>query len=202
MLKNWAVDPERVSAPESAAGLKAAGKAATAELRMEIPRFLTVLREVLDLRSEILGLKDGYPGLEKEVNALIGPQFLRTTPLERFWQLPRYLRAKKLRAQRWKKNPLKDADRARRLAPYLSAPAHLRWLVEEYRVSLFAQELGTSEPVSAVKLEQAIAAVRSKETAAAAAKPEKAPPAVLRLDAPEAKSKPLKSLTALDKFFT
>ncbi len=30
-----------------------------------------------------------------------------------------------------------------------------RWLLEEFRVSLFAQHLGTSEPVSAVRLERA-----------------------------------------------
>lgn len=202
LLKNWAIDPKRVAAPESAATLQAAAETAKADLRKETPRFLAVLREVLDLRSELLVLKDRYPGLENEVGALIGPEFLRTTPLERFWQLPRYLRAKKLRAERWKKNPLKDAERAAKLAPYMNVLADVRWLVEEYRVSLFAQELGTSEPVSAVKLDQAIAALRGKEKAVPALKPPSAPPAVLRLDTLDSKSKPLKSLTGLDKFFT
>jgi ATP-dependent helicase HrpA len=31
---------------------------------------------------------------------------------------------------------------------------HLRWMLEEYRVSLFAQKLGTAIPVSPKRLEQ------------------------------------------------
>jgi ATP-dependent helicase HrpA len=37
----------------------------------------------------------------------------------------------------------------------------LRWLVEEWRVSLFAQELKTAEPVSAKRLARALDALRS-----------------------------------------
>jgi len=198
LLKKRATDPKRVAEPESPATLAAAVETAKADLRKETPRFLTALRDVLDLRSDLLASRDRYPGMEDEVGALIGPEFLRTTPLERFWQLPRYLRAKKLRAERWKKNPVKDAERAARLAPYAKAPADVRWLVEEYRVSVFAQELGTSEPVSTVKLDQAIAGLRNNEKVI----PALAPPAVLRLDAMDSKSKPVKSFTALDKFFT
>lgn len=198
LLKKRATDPKRVAESESPATLAAAVETAKADLRKETPRFLAALRDVLDLRSDLLASRDRYPGMEDEVGALIGPEFLRTTPLERFWQLPRYLRAKKLRAERWKKNPVKDAERAARLAPYAKAPADVRWLVEEYRVSVFAQELGTSEPVSAVKLDQAIAELRNNEKVI----PVLAPPAVLRLDAMGSKSKPVKSFTALDKFFT
>jgi ATP-dependent helicase HrpA len=68
-------------------------------------------------------------------------------------------------------NPVKDQERARQLAPFAEAykklaaapPAspearrhleELRWMLEEYKVSLFAQELGTAFPVSAKRLEQ------------------------------------------------
>jgi ATP-dependent helicase HrpA len=37
--------------------------------------------------------------------------------------------------------------------------AELRWLIEEWRVSLFAQELKTPEPVSAKRLAKALAAI-------------------------------------------
>jgi ATP-dependent helicase HrpA len=159
-------------------------------------------------------LKEPYPALEKDIATLIGPRFMRTTPLERFWELPRYLRAMKLRAEKWKKNPQKDAERARQLSPYLSVPPQLRWLVEEFRVSLFAQELGTSEPISAVKLDQALASLKPKagQVSAAAERPalqkpppkliDKPVPVVVRLNAAEGKSKPLKSLNNLDKFFS
>jgi ATP-dependent helicase HrpA len=39
--------------------------------------------------------------------------------------------------------------------PWPPAVADYRWLLEEFRVSLFAQALGTSQPVSAKRLEQA-----------------------------------------------
>jgi ATP-dependent helicase HrpA len=67
------------------------------------------------------------------------------------------------RAERWKRDPAKDTSRARELQPFVQAVQRLgervgefRWLVEEFRVSLFAQELGTAEPVSAVRLEKAL----------------------------------------------
>ena len=66
-----------------------------------------------------------------------------------------------MRVERASNNPLKDQERARLVAPYveawrnLPAPAKLseaaraaqweyRWMVEEYKVSVFAQELGTA----------------------------------------------------------
>ena len=209
LLKRWACDPRRLPTQPTPANFHAAAEAVKIELRKETPRFLAVLREVLDLRSELLVLKDGYPALQQDVAALIGPQFLRTLPLTRFWELPRYLKAMKLRAERWKKNPQKDAERALQLAPYLKAPPAVRWLVEEYRVSLFAQELGTSEPVSAVKLDQAIAEAKGAPelgkapvgTPKPTAKPDKPTAVVVRLESAD-KSKPLKSLSGLDKFFS
>ncbi|HEY5228258.1 MAG TPA: ATP-dependent RNA helicase HrpA [Opitutaceae bacterium] len=198
MLKDWALARERVESPESPDAIKSAADSTKVALRKAIPRFLDVLREVLDLRSQLLVARDPYPGLQNEVDALVGTHFLRDTPLDRFWHLPRYLQAMKVRADRWKKNPAKDAERAKAIAPFSKAPPAVRWLVEEFRVSLFAQELGTSEPVSAVKLNQAIGSLPGN----APAKADKAPPAVIRLDAPETKSKPLKSLNALDKIFT
>jgi ATP-dependent helicase HrpA len=202
LFKKWMLERERSDAPGSPATVKAEAERIKGELRKEMPLFLALLREILDLRSELLVFKEGYPGLEKDVNELVAPHFLATTPLEQLRHFPRYLKAMKLRSERWRKNPAKDAERMKSLAPYAKAPGAVRWLVEEFRVSLFAQELGTSEPVSAVKLDQAIAALRTKAGTPAPAKPAKPPVAVVRLDAPETKSKPLKSLTALDNLFT
>jgi ATP-dependent helicase HrpA len=201
MLKKWAIGRGREGAPGSAGALKAEAERIKVELRKEIPVFLVLIREILDLRSELLVFKDGYPGLERDVNELVSPDFLRATPLERLRHFPRYLKAMKLRSERWRKNPAKDAERMKSLAPYAKAPGSVRWLIEEFRVSLFAQELGTSEPVSAVKLDQAIAAARNKDAPLPVAKPARAPVAVVRLDAPETKSKPIKSLGALDNLF-
>src|SRR5471032_1489351 len=134
-------------------------------------------------RQELLVHPKPYADLAADLGALIPPDFLRTTPYAQLAHFPRYLKAMKLRADRWRQNPAKDAERAAQLAPYVKAATHLearvarpypmaggspalppdvdalRWLVEEFRVSLFAQELGTAGPVSAVKLDRAFAAL-------------------------------------------
>ena len=35
-----------------------------------------------------------------------------------------------------------------------------RWMIEEFKVSLFAQELGTAQPVSAKRLDEKLALIR------------------------------------------
>lgn len=98
--------------------------------------------------------------------------FLVATPWRWLQQYPRYFRAIKLRLDKiagsgWRRDrrafdalePLLDAYR-RRLADHRRRgidDAELdafRWLLEEFRVSLFAQELGTSIPVSAKRLQR------------------------------------------------
>src|ERR1019366_2705173 len=141
--------------PEDSPGLTAAEFAAAleqakADLRGLVPRLTDVLREILTLRQALLVHPTPPPGLEREVAALLPADFLRATPYAQLAQFPRYLRAMKVRANRWKKSPAKDVERAAQLAPYVAAAAKLRereggealrWLIEEFRVSLFAQEL-------------------------------------------------------------
>lgn len=105
-----------------------------------------------------------------ELAALLPPNFLETIPFAQLPQLPRYLRALRIRMERAALNPLKDQERVRQLAPYLAILRNLvatppkteaarqqsetfRWMVEEYKVSLFAQELGTAYPISAKRLD-------------------------------------------------
>jgi len=106
-----------------------------------------------------------------ELNQLLPANFLEAIPYDQLPQMPRYLKALLLRMERAALNPVKDQERARQLAPYLeawkklaTAPAtapedrqrreEFRWMVEEYKVSLFAQELGTAFPISAPRLDQ------------------------------------------------
>ena len=107
----------------------------------------------------------------EELDALLPRTFLAEIPFARLAHMPRYLKALATRRERAKLNPLKDQERAQLLAPYLAKlkslrdqPAksaevrqlveEFRWLVEEYKVSLFAQELGTAVPVSPQRLDQ------------------------------------------------
>jgi ATP-dependent helicase HrpA len=191
------------------------------DLRGLVPKLVDLLREILTARQDLLVHAQPYPDFEKELTALVPPDFLRLTSFGRLAHFPRYLKAMKLRADRWRQNPTKDAERARQLAPYVAAAAEigrarrgdpeaeaLRWLVEEFRVSLFAQELGTAEPVSPVKLDRAISALRGGASAvptesrdSPGATPPASPKPIVVAPVINKKAKPLKSLGGLDKLF-
>jgi ATP-dependent helicase HrpA len=138
---------------------------------------------------------------------LLPADFLLHTTYPQLRHYPRYLRAMKLRSERARLNPAKERERAALLAPYVKVARELadrpgadrlRWLVEEWRVSLFAQELGTAEPVSTVKLDREIAALRAS-VPESAPPPAPAPAAVRPVTTPG--KKPVKSLAALDRLF-
>jgi ATP-dependent helicase HrpA len=118
-------------------------------------------KQIAELRAQILGSTNRYTGMEQDVGRLAPPDFPARTPHERLHHLPRYLKAILVRAERAALHPARDAEKARLLAPFIgresTAPPATReayrWLLEEYRVSIFAQELGTSVPVSPKRLE-------------------------------------------------
>jgi ATP-dependent helicase HrpA len=122
---------------------------------------------------------EGRPAtLPEELAFLMPPAFLDGIEFETLRQLPRYLKALTLRAERAANNPVKDAERAKAVAPYQAALHRLRtapnatsadaarrvdgfrWLLEEYKVSLFAQELGTAVPVSPKRLDEYLESMR------------------------------------------
>jgi ATP-dependent RNA helicase HrpA len=171
-----------------------------------VPRLVDLLREIFTLRQELLTHPHPYPGLESDLGALLPSDFLGATPYGQLPEVPRYLRAMKVRADRWRDDPERDTRRAGQLAPYLKAVSelradiaasepgrHFRRLIEEYRVSLFAQSLGTSEPVSAAKLDRELAALCGTEAA-----PKEAPPRPASIAKGPGR---LKSLGALERLF-
>ncbi|AWI09735.1 DUF3418 domain-containing protein [Ereboglobus luteus] len=217
LLRRHICDPARVRAL-TASAFAAAATQATHDVRTIIPRLTELLREILTARVTLQVLPGAHATLARDAASLVSENFLQdpSVTLERLSQFPRYLKAMRLRAERHKQNPAKDAERAKQLAPYEKAVASLaaaprpeaqtfRWLVEEFRVSLFAQELGTAGPVSAVKLDRALAALRKTGAppsgASAAATPPAPKPLISTTPAPGKKSAPLKSLNALDSFF-
>lgn len=125
---------------------------------------------ILKQRHELALHKKPYPGMQKDLAVLVPKRFLDFTPWDQIPELPRYLKAMSIRAERSALNPAKDQERQKQIQPYVEAwqkwaarkpadPAELaslrefRWLVEEFKVSLFAQELGTKKPVSARRLD-------------------------------------------------
>jgi ATP-dependent helicase HrpA len=205
LIRTWVI--ARPIEPPTAAVFATVLDRAKSDLRGLVPRFTDLLREILTLRQEVLVLPDPPPGLLAEAEALAGPNFLRTTPYARLPHLPRYLRALKLRHERARKQPAKDAERAAQVAAYERAwqrlpesPGReaLRWLLQEFRVSLFAQELGTAEPVSTVKLDRAFAALQPVATTAI---PLAAPKPIVASAPGKTKVAPVKNLNALDRLF-
>ncbi len=119
-----------------------------------------VARQILAAKEALKGLPKPYPGMSADLHRLASDDFLNHTPFERLQHLPRYLRAMQVRAERAALKPIKDAEKVTQLSEFndwrsrvvKSDQERFRWLLEEFRVSLFAQELGTSESVSAAKL--------------------------------------------------
>lgn len=107
---------------------------------------------------------------QQQLQRLIPKQFLLATPWERLQHLARYCKAVTLRLDKYRADPARDASRLAELRPleqrYWRLVAErkgavdermseFRWLVEELRVSFFAQELRTPQPVSVKRLEKA-----------------------------------------------
>lgn len=124
-------------------------------------RVKTLFTQIHDLRSKLLALPKRHPGLEADLKRLIPDDLLAQTPHEQLQHLPRYLKAVQIRNERWQNNPAKDADKALLISDFDGWQSHVpkashetfRWLLEEYRVQVFAQELGTAQPVSVKRLE-------------------------------------------------
>ncbi len=137
------------------------------------------LADAIALRSRVEGeVPPAWAVAAKDVRAqlaaLLTPGFLIRTPWRWLRCYPRYLRAATLRLERLRGGGEgKDLAKQREVVAWArrygeraavlaakgtTSPAldELRWLIEEYRVSLFAQELRTSVPVSPKRLESQI----------------------------------------------
>lgn len=128
-------------------------------------RVRDLLKQTNELRQKILAYPRRYNGLEADVNRLLPSNMLLVTPHAQLMHLPRYLKAVLLRAERASNNPAKDLDKADLIRDFDGWETEVRtenretfrWLFEEYRVSVFAQELGTAQPASVKRLEALLA---------------------------------------------
>ena len=123
------------------------------------------LRKLKDARAP----KEVADDLEAQLARLVPKRFLQTTPWAQLAHLPRYLKGVVMRLDKWRTDPARDSARLAELRPieqrYLRTVAErkgvrdarleeFRWLLEELRISLFAQELRTPQPVSAKRLDK------------------------------------------------
>ncbi|MEC7842554.1 MAG: ATP-dependent RNA helicase HrpA [Candidatus Latescibacterota bacterium] len=135
-------------------------------------RFAGLTRELMETRREILACSWPYDGMAVDLQRLLPRHFLLDLPFPRLTHLCRYLKAILVRAERARSNSSRDASKAALVRPYqealeqLAAPLEegdssgaalvqeFRWMVEEFRVSVFAQELGTAQPISPKRLKK------------------------------------------------
>ena len=133
-----------------------------------------VLERYVPLRKRVQGavsptLLQALADIRSQLDHLVFAGFVRRVPVARLAHYPRYLQALTARLEKLDQDPGRDRARAQRVTPLWAAclqqigrysgdesppPAlvRYRWLLEEYRVSIFAQELGTAEPVSEQRL--------------------------------------------------
>ncbi len=142
------------------------------KMRGLVPKYVDLLQTILDGREKIVSkTQEGSPW-RVELDALIHPRFLRQLDLSRLYHYPRYLEALSRRIDRARQNPSKDAEKAKPLIVCIRRYAalkkvsvadkwRLRWLLEEYKVQIFAQELGTDGKVSPKVVDAAFAKLES-----------------------------------------
>ena len=132
-----------------------------------------VLAEHAALQKKLTAFSKTFPreseDVRNQVARLLAPGWLGRTPWPRLQHFARYLKAASLRLDKLRADPARDARLSAELAPLQAAwlrevaararygdlSAELEqfgWLLEELRVSLFAQELKTPVPVSAKRL--------------------------------------------------
>ncbi|MEK8034354.1 ATP-dependent RNA helicase HrpA [Ideonella sp. DXS29W] len=120
-------------------------------------------------------LKDSKPPKEvadditAQMQRLVPKRFIAQSPYAQMQHFPRYLKGVVMRLDKLRADPSRDSQRLAELRPmeqrYLRRLADMkghadarldefRWLLEELRISLFAQELRTPQPVSVKRLEK------------------------------------------------
>lgn len=131
-----------------------------AEAALKGANHISVLPSLADARAQL--------------DQLIRPGFVSAAGIARLRHFPRYLRAVAMRMERLRENPALERAGQQQLQQALAlyeaaggviplpedAPERLaraRWMLEELRVSLFAQQLGTAETASVKRLRQALA---------------------------------------------
>lgn len=150
------------------------GRAKLGLLAQEVARLAgTILTEFNAVTRKLVQAKPhaaAYQDLQQQIGQLISANFITGIPDVQLAHLPRYLKAAQARIDKLRADPARDARLMAEMSPLLAqyqrarsalkgAPDarldEFRWLLEELRVALFAQELRTPTPVSVKRLQKA-----------------------------------------------
>jgi len=149
------------------------GRSRLTLLAQEIARLAgTILSEYTAAGKKLSQAKTftgAYADMQQQLQTLISKRFLIDTPYAQLSHFPRYLKGLALRIDKLKADPARDARALAEYQPLLQSYQRLlaqrrefgdprlvefRWLLEELRISLFAQELRTPMPVSVKRLQK------------------------------------------------
>jgi ATP-dependent helicase HrpA len=134
--------------------------------------YAAAVRKIKDTKVQ----PDATADAQQQLQRLVPKRFLADTPWAALQHLPRYLKAIVLRLDKLRADLARDAARMADVKPqeqrYWRLVAErkgqvddrmqeFRWLLEELRVSLFAQELRTPQPVSIKRLDKVWAQLNS-----------------------------------------
>ena len=146
------------------------GLAAALDGGLSILRAARAVRRLIDA-PELHAPPESLADARRQLDGLVHHGFLAATPDEAFASLPRYLEALRVRLEKLRRGGSNDSRRLAEILPLQqrleskvrdtrargrrdAELARHRWLLEEYRVSVFAQELGTAIRVSRKKLDE------------------------------------------------
>lgn len=166
-------DPERCAEAVTAAREKGPGL-----VRQIFVAVSPAVLAVSDMSQEL----EGWDGaaideMRGQLDFYLGPHRVAKNGVENLRHVPRYVAAMKSRLSMMESDPDREAalddqvrecteaiaETRKRLPAARSASPQFKdveWLVEEFRVSLFAQNLGTSRPASAARVKKALAKIR------------------------------------------
>jgi ATP-dependent helicase HrpA len=149
------------------------GRARLTLIANEVARLASAI--LLDYQAALRKVKDtkGHPDATadatQQLQRLMPKRFLTSAPWAQLQHFPRYLKAVVMRLDKLRADPARDASRiaevkaeeqrfwrlvAERKGAQDARMQEFRWLLEELRVSLFAQELRTPQPVSIKRLQK------------------------------------------------
>lgn len=147
--------------------------AAANDIAMQLSNALEALAAAKSMMSRLPDgqFSDSRADIDNQINGLLGAGAVATTVVDWLQQYPRYAKAIKHRVERLNGQYIKDRQAMQVLLPLqdklqaacraypglldVAQPAQTyRWMLEEFRVSLFAQQLGTRTSVSAKRLTQ------------------------------------------------
>ena len=146
------------------------GLAAALDGGLSILRAARAVRRLID-SPELHAPPESLADARRQLDGLVHHGFLAATPDEAFASLPRYLEALRVRLEKLRRGGSNDSRRLAEILPLQhrleskvrdtrargrrdAELARHRWMLEEYRVSVFAQELGTAMSVSRKKLDE------------------------------------------------